>query len=291
MLKTRTGLPLFITLITLFLLASSNEVKLSYEESEGKELVYRTRNNGIVQIFVEGYSKTSQTNSVSTDTFTYLGEDTLGNKEFLIAFGDVEATKIIDGEISPDEDKLELVGEKLRLKVTPDWKLEQWYGLETLGYDEAGMDRGKLTANTYLAFTLTHLPDKPVTEKSKWEYKFPLELDTERGKMIQNVTKSYEVKKFRERNGHNCVEIEVKVDVAIEGEGETFQEGQNYKYWSKGKGKGKGKILFDYENGYIFEGSTNWLIDFEIVTEAEDGNTEKMMYSQETKQTLELDKK
>ncbi len=278
--------------VILLLLAGEKKMEqrmfLSYAPSGEKGLIYESKSDGIVQVFVEDYSQTSQTHSTSTDTFFYLGEDSLGRKSFRIGFGEVEATVITGGEIKTDETQTELEGESLTLIVNKDWQLEEWRGLEGMGYDDAGIDRGELVANIYAAFTLVHLPDSAVYKGYTWEREFSLGQDTERGKVFQDIKKRYKVKKFTEKDGHNCVEITLNVELVVRGEGKMTAEGEEYSYWSKGKGKGKGKLFWDYENGYLYKGSTNWLIDFEITTESASGKVEKLTYSQETKLTNQL---
>ncbi len=264
------------------------KIMLSYQPSEGETLIYKTESNGIVQVFVEDYSQTSQTHSTSIDTFIYLGEDSVGQKRFKFSFGEIKATKIEQGEIETDETQKELEGEELLLTIGKDWELKQWRGLEGIGYDESGVDRGELIANSYTAFTLVHLPDSAIHKGFGWQQKFSLKLDTRKGTTEQQITKKYKVRGFTVEDDHNCAEIEVDVTVEVSGEGITEAEGEKYSYWSEGEGKGKGKVYFDYQNGYLYKGSTDWIIDFEITSESTSGETEHLTYSQETKQIHRL---
>lgn len=255
-------------------------VVLSYANSKGLVLVYKSKSENIIEYYEKDITYATRSSVTRLDTFMVNTVDENGNIKLSVRFGPVSATVMEGNEIKPTEEGKELEGEKLELYLDRDGKIIDWSGLESIGFNEAGIDQGEMIANTYATFGVLHFPPDTLKIGSSWKKIFPTKLSTKKGAIEQNIEKNYLLKGFEIKDNHLCAKIATEIKVEVSGEGTI----ENEKYYTKGTGNGKGEILFDIEGGYLYKSSTSWILDFEIKTES----GQKATYSQETKESWNL---
>jgi len=261
-----------------------NGAVLSYAPSVGKSLIYKSSSDNIIEYYAKDMTHSVRSNTTKSDTFMVEKVDSTGGIKFTVRFGKVSSTVLEGGEIKEAEESNELEGQSLTIELDGYGKIVDWTGLATIGFNEAGIDEGELIANSYATFGILHLPTETLKVGSSWTRTFPTKLSTKKGSVNQDIEKVYTLKGFEIKDKHICAKIGVDVKITVSGEGEITDGGERVKYSTKGNGKGKGEVYFDIQGGYLYKGSTNWILDYEIKTET----GERVTYSQETKESWTL---
>jgi len=263
--------------------------RLSYAPSVGDTLSYKSSSDVVTEFSEKGYSKRIHRKSDSWTRFITERLNENGSISFRVLFDRYEGSIIENGTMKPDTSQNELVGDYLAIVVDSSGQMVDWNGLDNVGMDESGVDRGEAIANGYATHQIEYFPARNLKIGDTWQKVVNTNTTTRDGVATNKTVKNYTLKDFVEYSGHRCAKIETKVTVTVTGSGTTEQEGETYSYEVAGKGDGKGVLYFDFERGCVVKNDISWMIEFTIdqINEST-GEHQQVTYYEEDRTKTEL---
>jgi hypothetical protein len=263
---------------------------IGYKPASGKTLSYQNQSDEIGDVSVKGNTSSILSKSNSKIDIT-LGAVSDEDIPISYLFKAEDSGTFVNGEMQKNEES-EMIGQTLTIHINPkDGKLLRWEGLDELTYNDAGMDAGQSTANSYASIIFDYFPDYPVKIGSKWEVVNDTKTDLKEGGYTKDTrTKSYELIDFVQKDGHKCAKCKVGIDIAVNTEttGES-EDKVKYDVKATGTGSGDGFIYFDFENGYLVESSYNWSIQInQDATNVDTGELQNFTLFQESQEKFIL---
>ncbi|OQX89237.1 MAG: hypothetical protein B6D65_04200 [candidate division Zixibacteria bacterium 4484_93] len=263
--------------------------RLSYAPSIGDTLLYKSSSDIVTEFSEKGYNKRIHRKSDSWTRFTTERLNDDGSISFRVFFDKSEGSVIEGGSMKPDTSQNELIGDYLAIVVDSSGQMLDWNGLDNVGMDESGVDRGEAIANGYATYQIEYFPARNLKIGDTWQKVVNTNTTTRDGVATNKTVKNYTLKDFVEYGGHRCAKIETKVAITVTGSGTTEQEGEIYSYEVAGTGDGKGMLYFDFEKGCVVKNNISWMIEFTIdQTNESTGEHQQVTYYEEDRTKTEL---